>query len=354
MVKLPRRIAAVPTPQHEEWFISWRSRTAASLGIPTATLHWALGIGGHGTGKVRSFWVILDKSSIAAVAQASGFSPEQTLAMLPQRYIGTALKSLAYFDGQGANGEWVGRARIAACPDCLRANDICWRVDWRLAWSMLCPDHGVYLSTHCPNPECARKLYYPETWFECHPWRRGRYWTWRINPDANPDPPAAGSLEWCFPIQNGPVRFRPSWCLFPADMVLAVEVGDRWLLDFQRILNRHANAVGGAERVRVAAWFSDLKDRVITVLTGSMSEKLDWIDEHGNICVADPMVVATWRRWVLEREAFAHGRPQGRRHWLKRQCASGPYPLLMAAALRLIAAGDRQFRDQVRAAALGC
>lgn len=288
---------------------------------------------------------------MTAVATACGFDKTQVHAMLPQRYVGTAMSNSSWFDGPRVNREWVGRTRVAACPRCLRANGGAWLVGWRLAWSVVCLEHRSYLARHCPNRACGRILRYPETWMECHPWLRSQYWPWRKNDEVNPDLPPVGSKLWCRPLPIGPPRTRDGQCLFPASMAVAQKVVDPWLLEFQRAVAVRADAVGERDREQAHRWFMDLKSKVRSVLIESMAESLDWVEATGSVSVADRPVAETWRRWIIDREAHAKYRPSGRQEWFDWRCAPGPPPLLMAAAVRVIAASDSEWREQVRSTA---
>jgi hypothetical protein len=52
-----------------------------------------------------------------------------------------------------------------ACPACL-GEDGAWRLRWQLAWSVLCPRHGVLLLSHCPacggRLDVARRTCWPQ------------------------------------------------------------------------------------------------------------------------------------------------------------------------------------------------
>jgi hypothetical protein len=281
------------------------------LRVPTAQLYRALGIPPYNRSVELSRWFCIFPMELERVVAASGLAEAQ-----------------------------------------VRANGGRWLVTWRLGWSFLCLGHRTYLTSNCPNTECGKPLYFPESWTSCHPWLRDRFWPWRSNPQAKSDPPRAGSDGWCYPSQTGPAAFRKSRCLFPASKVIAPAVTDQWLLEVQRLVFEFASGARGQRHGQ--QWFATLKGLVEAVLSQSTSETLQWVDSRGRTCAPDPVVAETWRGWLSGRTASSRPRQAwGRNVWARHGCSSGPPPLLLAAALRALAVSDEAWRDPRRVIALG-
>jgi hypothetical protein len=341
-VEFPRRISALPDPHPDEWFISWFDASRMFLRVPAAQLYRALGIPPYNRSVELSRWFSIFPLELERVVAASGLDESQVLAMFPQRYAGTVFAEWACSSAASANDEWVGHPRFAACSDCLRTNGGRWLVTWRLGWSFLCPEHRTYLTSTCPK--CEKSLYFPENRTACHPWLRDRFWPWRSNPQAHPDPPPVGSDSWCYPFRTGAASYRKSRCLFPASKVIAPAVTDQWLLEFQRVLLEFASGASGQRQVQ--PWFATLKGSVEAVLSRSTSETLEWIDGRGRACDPDPVVAEAWRRWLSGRTGSSRPRMAwGRNVWARHGCSSGPPPPLLAAALRVLAAENEAWRD---------
>lgn len=238
-----RRLPVVPFPIQEEWFISWLSRSGALLGVRRAELLDALVIR-HGS-YIGSIWMTLADRHVVSVTRTCGLEEDALRSMLPDRYVGTAIGEQAVSAGRGANREWVGKARIAACPECLRSNGGSWLVSWRIAWSALCLDHRRYLASRCPSPDCRRRFRFPEVPASCHPWLRHRYWPWQHPLRDSSELPEPGSGQWCYPVREG--SKGKVTCLFPASMAVAPQVEDAWMLDYQRVAGAHAAGVFGRD-----------------------------------------------------------------------------------------------------------
>lgn len=47
-------------------------------------------------------------------------------------------------------GNWVHAKASTACPSCITEGQP-WRLEWRFAWTMLCPTHEQFLADTCPS-----------------------------------------------------------------------------------------------------------------------------------------------------------------------------------------------------------
>ncbi|MER5911891.1 TniQ family protein [Streptomyces sp. NPDC001982] len=151
------------------------------------------------------------------IAKLTGVDVPDLHAMTLARYAGNALPHLPlspWVDGaalsQWSKGAWFHGSLARWCPRCLRANERCWALRWKLPWSFACVEHGVFLVSECQA--CQANVY----------------------SDRDGVPPARCD-SW---VENRLHRYGvDERCGFPLPMCRPVPVSDDTVLDLQVRVN---------------------------------------------------------------------------------------------------------------------
>ncbi|MFH8771097.1 TniQ family protein [Streptomyces sp. NPDC017958] len=90
------------------------------------------------------------------IAKLTGIDVPVLHGMTLARYAGNALPHLPlnpWMDsaalGQWYRGAWFHGSEARWCPRCLRQNEQCWPLRWKLPWSFACLKHGVFMVSEC-------------------------------------------------------------------------------------------------------------------------------------------------------------------------------------------------------------
>ncbi|MFF3746917.1 TniQ family protein [Streptomyces kronopolitis] len=169
---LPIRLPPLPGEALDSWLEATARRMDTTLG--DVLLHFGFPVrqraGNQFRGIPTDWTIFLDERLTAAVAHATGTSPEAVTAMTLAHYDGRALQLSAGGRAVSRHVLW-GRGRGSRfCPDCLHSSDGRWQLSWRLGFSFACTRHRRLLADCCPHcgqvprqrPRSGRSVSRPE------------------------------------------------------------------------------------------------------------------------------------------------------------------------------------------------
>ncbi|MPY48452.1 TniQ family protein [Streptomyces acidicola] len=150
---LPIRLPPLPGEALDSWLEATARRMDTALG--DVLLHFGFPVrqrtGNQFRGIPADWTIFLDERLTAAVAHATGTSPEAVAAMTLAHYEGRALQLSAQGRTVTRHVLW-GRGRGSRfCPDCLRSSEGRWQLSWRLGFSFACTLHRRLLADCCPH-----------------------------------------------------------------------------------------------------------------------------------------------------------------------------------------------------------
>lgn len=279
----------VPAPGADEWLVSWVGRFRLAMGIGWPEVWRRLGLARRRAGPARppaTWWWSLGAAEIDRLRAASGLAQSTVRQMLPGRFVGTVLRVAEsdrfgpLLEGGPAWAAGLVRSRDTACLRCLHEGGY-WRTTWCLPWAVICVPHRAYLTRSCPH--CGRRLLFA-------------------------------------PVSH--TNTRRGFCVHPHGQPVTVPVHDDLLVEIQRRVDQHANAVGDAGRSAARAWFRVLWSLVYAAAVTGSPDDLD---------VADDVVRARFADWENEHphRASRPGAPP--------LAHFGTDPMLTAALLRIAA-----------------
>lgn len=151
---LPRVTAPVPG----ESLDSWLEATAVRCGVTLRDIYAAMGFPSPFSELWRHINRQLADTDAAAIAAATGRTPEQVRNMTLSRY-----SALAGIDDTGRFTRAAPWARVHGsrfCPECLAATGGVWMLRWRLVWTFACAQHHCLLVDQCPRCGDAQRYRY--------------------------------------------------------------------------------------------------------------------------------------------------------------------------------------------------
>jgi hypothetical protein len=154
---IPIRVPPLPG----EALNSWLDAYAHRLQVYPADILGLAGMEATGPGARRSLfarkpWLAeLHPQEFSALARVTGIPTSQLAGMTLTRYIGSLLTVDAATGALDLSG-WIFQTQPSRyCPACLNSNGGRWKLEWRLPWSIACPEHHCLLIDHCPK--CGRE-----------------------------------------------------------------------------------------------------------------------------------------------------------------------------------------------------
>lgn len=145
-------------PARDETWHSYLTRTADAYGVTTAALADQIGV--RRRGRWPGFYgVVVSPEMAASAADRLNITATAVRDMHLGRYDQIAFDLTGLDDPAptriGAtrrvvNQGWVHLGGTRFCPACL-AGDGVWRLQWRIPWITVCPDHHRWLEHQCPG-----------------------------------------------------------------------------------------------------------------------------------------------------------------------------------------------------------
>ena len=181
---LPLRTAPLPG----ESLDSWLEVIAARYGVTLREIYESMGFEAPFTRLGLYVNRQLTDAEVAAVATASGCTPQQVRGMTLSRYSTVVgIDDTGRFTGAGPWGRVFG-SRF--CPSCLAATGGSWLLRWRLMWTFACLRHRCLLADRCPHCGAVQRYGYRAGNSVVHPGRCanpvvGTPHTWRPPCDAD-------------------------------------------------------------------------------------------------------------------------------------------------------------------------
>jgi len=260
------RSPLVLDPLVGESFSSWIDRTALELEVSRRRLWEAIELT-DSTHAPVGYGIDLLPHQKEVTVERFDVDPLALDAMLLRSYMGTCLD----FDTftlerpeeipSWTKRNWVSPHYSRACPRCLEKNPGKWLLAWKVPWSFICVEHGVYLLGSCPT--CAQpfqSIDFDE--------RQGRVCCGNV-PDSSPRS-SSGHVR---------SRFGNALCGSVIADAATIKVADEELLELQRKLNAFLAPPDGVDRSDARRVFSELKSMVRLAAHIGVPSSLSTADE---------------------------------------------------------------------------
>lgn len=321
---MPRRLSCVPFPASGEAFTSWLARTAEFHGLATNQMLELLGMP-VGSPRLR-YGVELKVPALVGLVTASGLRPRQARAMFPRQGRDWRGEPPLSWDWRGVGNRlpWMWRPRgSAVCPECLTRRPAAWKLQWRLLTVVACPEHRVYLHSWCPS--CRSPI---------HIGTRPDHL--RICPGP--------SADFLLSRSQDRARFAAKRaCGALLEELPRNLVGDDRLLLWQHQLTERLVGTDAADADRVSPAYG--RDLHMALRFAVQLGALEMLDK-----VVDPSVRQAFSLFQPVRDRVARTAGDGAEFQYGSLYSSRPGPMLMAAAISMVAALAEDVDKPIRAA----
>lgn len=322
----PRRLSSIPAPMPGEAFTSWVARSAEFHELTTNQMLEFLRVP-VGSPRLR-YGVELDLFALMNLVDTSGLRPVQARAMFLRGGRDRRGTSQLSWDWRKAGKRlpWLWRPRESAvCPECLAQQPAAWKLEWRLLTVVACAEHQLYLHSWCPS--CRSP----------------------INISARPDHVricSGPSAEFLLHREDAHDRWRSSrkgkrGCGARLDELPRYPLVNDKLLGLQRLLTERV--ITGPGMYAISQTYE--RDLHMALRFAVQLGTLEMLDSK-----VDPPVWSAFSLFQRVRDRVARIGGYGAEFQYSSLYTFKPGPMLMAAAINIVAALSEDVDDPIQAA----